>query len=31
LARTHGIATPTLDAMVALVKGLEVQNAKAGS
>ncbi len=23
LARTHGIATPTLDAMVALVKGLE--------
>jgi 2-dehydropantoate 2-reductase len=31
LARTHGIATPTLDAMVALVKGLEVQNAKTGA
>jgi len=31
LARMHDVATPTLDAMVALVKGLEVQNAKAGT
>jgi 2-dehydropantoate 2-reductase len=26
LARTHGIATPTIDTMVALVKGLEFMN-----
>jgi 2-dehydropantoate 2-reductase len=26
LARAHGLATPTIDAMVALVKGLEAMN-----